>query len=142
MGRNRSYATGSPTIGGFLSRSFVASPLCSKTRMETTLLEYLSLPNPILDCSKSSTGANTFNIRWDAVTGLEEWAEFNYETLMQSYGHILHTHAHYPSRPLVQAFKQCLSTQTPATLTTQIETESTDRFSSKVSRGTAQERNR
>jgi hypothetical protein len=55
----------------------------------TTLLEYLTLPNPELDCSRSSTGTNTFNARWDPITGLEDWADFNYETLMQSYGHIL-----------------------------------------------------
>jgi hypothetical protein len=55
----------------------------------TSLLEYLTLPNPKLDCSKSSTGTNTFNARWDPITRLDNWAEFNYETLMQSYGHIL-----------------------------------------------------
>ena len=55
----------------------------------TTLLEYLALPNPELDCSKSSTGANTFNASWDPITGLEDWADFNYEKLMLSYGHVL-----------------------------------------------------
>ena len=55
----------------------------------TTLLEYLTQPNPVLDCSKSPTGTNTVNARWDRVTGLKDWAEFNYETLMQSYGHVL-----------------------------------------------------
>ena len=55
----------------------------------TTLLEYLTLPNPELDCTESSTGANTYNAKWDPITGLEDWADFNYENLMQSYGHVL-----------------------------------------------------
>lgn len=65
----------------------------------TTLLEYLTRPNPILDCSKSSTGANSFNARWDGLTGLEEWTDFNYETLMRSYGDILQQ----PIPPLPEA---------------------------------------
>jgi hypothetical protein len=62
---------------------------CTLVMTTTTLLEYLTQPNPVLDCSKSPTGTNTVNARWDRVTGLQDWAEFNYETLMQSYGHIL-----------------------------------------------------
>ena len=54
-----------------------------------TLLEYLTLPNPELDCTESSTVANAHNARWDPITGLEGWAHFNYEKLMQSYGHVL-----------------------------------------------------
>ena len=56
---------------------------------QTTLLDYLALPNPELDCSESSTGTNTFNARWDAITRLQDWSDFNYETLMQLYEHIL-----------------------------------------------------
>lgn len=55
----------------------------------TTLQEYLAQPNPELDCSKSSTGTNTVNAKWDVVVGLEDWTEFNYETLMQAYGPVL-----------------------------------------------------
>ena len=54
-----------------------------------TLLEYLTAPNPTLDCTRSSEGANTFNANWDPVSTLEDWPEFNYDTLMQSYGHVL-----------------------------------------------------
>lgn len=56
---------------------------------DTTLLKYLTSPNPSLDCTNSSTGTNTLNAKWDAVTGLKEWTEFNYETWMQIYGPIL-----------------------------------------------------
>jgi hypothetical protein len=55
----------------------------------TTLGEYLAQPNPELDCSKSATGTNTVNAKWDVVVGLEDWPEFNYKTLMHSYGHVL-----------------------------------------------------
>lgn len=55
----------------------------------TTLLKYLTSSNPILDCTKSSTGTNTFNAKWDAVTGLEEWTEFDYNTLIREYGSVL-----------------------------------------------------
>ncbi|KAI1617036.1 hypothetical protein EDD37DRAFT_604308 [Exophiala viscosa] len=51
--------------------------------VHTTLLEYLMQPNPTLDCTKSSVGANTYNVNWDPVTGLEEWRDFNYDMLMQ-----------------------------------------------------------
>lgn len=54
-----------------------------------TLLQYLTTPNPTLNCTRSSVGTNTFNAKWDPVTALEDWAGFNYNTLMQSYGHIL-----------------------------------------------------
>lgn len=55
----------------------------------TTLLQFLTSPNPSLDCTRSSTGTNTLNAKWNAVTSLEEWTEFNYETLMRMYGRIL-----------------------------------------------------
>ena len=78
-----------------LMRAFVVSyvkrqkliPIAAMTT--TTLLEYLTQANPVLDCSKSSTGANSFNARWDRITGLEDRTDFTYETLMRSYGHIL-----------------------------------------------------
>jgi hypothetical protein len=56
---------------------------------DTTLLKYLTRPNPILDCTKSSVGANTFNAKWDPINGLEDWDDFNYNTLMQAHGHVL-----------------------------------------------------
>ena len=56
---------------------------------DTTLLTYLTSPNPNLNCTRSSTGTNTFNARWDPVTGLENWAEFDFNNLMYMYGHIL-----------------------------------------------------
>jgi hypothetical protein len=60
------------------------------TRMaESTLLNYLTLPNPILDCTKSSVGPNTTNAAWDIATALEDWPDFNYDILMQAHGHIL-----------------------------------------------------
>ncbi|OAL33889.1 hypothetical protein AYO20_06900 [Fonsecaea nubica] len=54
-----------------------------------TLLEFLTAPNPTLDCTRSSVGANTFNANWDPVSALEDWPDFNYDILMQSYGHVL-----------------------------------------------------
>lgn len=57
--------------------------------VDSTLLEYLTRPNPTLDCTKSSVGANTFNAKWDPITGLEDWTDFNYNTLMQLHGHVL-----------------------------------------------------
>jgi hypothetical protein len=56
---------------------------------ESTLLNYLTLPNPILDCTKSSVGPNTTNAAWDIATALEDWPDFNYDILMQAHGHIL-----------------------------------------------------
>lgn len=58
---------------------------------DTTLLNYLTLPNPELNCSNSLMGTNTLNARWDPITGLEDWPDFNYDSLLHSYGHILHT---------------------------------------------------
>ncbi|KAK5083836.1 hypothetical protein LTR05_006342 [Lithohypha guttulata] len=55
----------------------------------TTLLKHLASPNPSLDCTRCTTGANTVNARWDDVTSLEDWKDFNYETLMKSYGQVL-----------------------------------------------------
>ena len=52
--------------------------------MTATLLDYLTLPNPELDCSRFSTGTNTFNARWDPIRGLEDWADFTYDMLMQT----------------------------------------------------------
>ncbi|KAL6241640.1 hypothetical protein RBB50_011422 [Rhinocladiella similis] len=54
-----------------------------------TLLNYLTLPNPVLDSSKSSVGPNTFNVSWADVAVLEDWADFDYVTLMQAHGHVL-----------------------------------------------------
>jgi hypothetical protein len=45
--------------------------------------------NPILDCTKSAKGTNTFNSNWDPVKGIQEWTELNYTTLIESYGDIL-----------------------------------------------------
>lgn len=56
---------------------------------DAALLHLLTSPNPSLDCTRSSTGTNTRNAKWDAVTGLQEWKEFSYETLMRMYGWIL-----------------------------------------------------
>ncbi|KAK7883397.1 hypothetical protein LTR67_011268 [Exophiala xenobiotica] len=50
---------------------------------ESTLLQYLTLPNPTPNCSKSSVGTNTFNAKWEPFTGLEDWADFNYDTLQR-----------------------------------------------------------
>ena len=63
----------------------------------TTLLEYLTRPNPTLNCTKSLVGTNTFNAKWDPITGLEDWADFNYDTLMRSYGQVLQQQV--PSMP-------------------------------------------
>lgn len=57
--------------------------------VDSTLLKYLRRPNPTLDCKKSSVGENTFNAKWNPITGLEDWADFNYSTLMQLHGYIL-----------------------------------------------------
>ncbi|RMZ76902.1 hypothetical protein DV738_g4764, partial [Chaetothyriales sp. CBS 135597] len=57
--------------------------------MSTTLLEYLTSPNPTLDCTQSSTGPNSVNAQWDLVTGLRGWTEFNYDTIMNMYGTVL-----------------------------------------------------
>lgn len=48
----------------------------------TTLLKYLTIPNPTLNCTRSSVGTNTFNAKWDPITGLEDWVDFNYHTLL------------------------------------------------------------
>ncbi|MCJ1474757.1 hypothetical protein MMC13_003417 [Lambiella insularis] len=56
---------------------------------QTTLLQYLTSPNPVLDCTRSSTGTNTVNARWDVVTALQDWTDFSLETIMQSYSSIL-----------------------------------------------------
>lgn len=57
--------------------------------MATTLLEHLTQPNPLLDCTRSANGPNTFNPKWDYTSGLVEWKEFNYATLAESYGNVL-----------------------------------------------------
>ncbi|KAK5202737.1 hypothetical protein LTR96_011284 [Exophiala xenobiotica] len=56
---------------------------------DSTLLQYLTLPNPMLSCTKSSVGTNTFNAKWDPTTVLEDWADFNYGTLVRSYWQVL-----------------------------------------------------
>ena len=85
------------------------------TTNTTTLLEYRTLPNPALDCSKSSTGTNSFNARWDPITGLEDLADFNIGTLMESYGYILlHPIPPLPgtSPPLTNLEKQIFTEET------------------------------
>lgn len=81
----------------------------------TTLLRFLALPNPSLDCSRSSTGTNTLNAKWDTAMRLQKWTEFNYDTLMQMYGRILQQPvpsipATYP--PLSELEKQIFTERT------------------------------
>ncbi|RMD41951.1 hypothetical protein DV735_g3186, partial [Chaetothyriales sp. CBS 134920] len=54
-----------------------------------TLLNYLTLLNPTLDCTNSSVGPNTTNAEWEIATGPREWNEFSLETIMAMYGPIL-----------------------------------------------------
>ena len=74
-----------PTIHCREAESINSTTAMTATTDNTTLLEYLTLPYPALDCSKSLTGTNTLNARWDPITGLEDLADFN----MESYGYIL-----------------------------------------------------
>lgn len=56
--------------------------------MSSTLLQYLAEPNPVLNNVHSLSGLPT---RCEPQEDLrtENWSEFNYETLMSCYGHIL-----------------------------------------------------
>ena len=61
------------------------------------MLEYLSSENPTLDQEISKRGANTSNPNWSPVTGLVEWKEFNYDTLISRYGDVLnHPFSSFP----------------------------------------------
>src|SRR6266536_1849812 len=62
-----------------------------------SILEYLSSENPTLDQENSKRGANTTNSNWSPVTGLLEWKEFNYDTLISCYGDVLnHPFSSFP----------------------------------------------
>src|SRR6266536_6335895 len=65
-----------------------------------SILEELSSANPTLDQENSKRGANTTNSNWSPLTGLIEWDEFNYDTLISCYGDIL-KHS-FPPFPDVQ----------------------------------------
>ena len=54
-----------------------------------SLLSYLVRPNPECDNTHSGTGSNTVNANWAAVTGVEDWKEFNYQTVLSMYGTLL-----------------------------------------------------
>lgn len=60
------------------------------------LLIYLIYPNPAYDNTHSTQGGVTCNSRWSDVTGIEEWREFDYQTLISMYGTILENTAAEP----------------------------------------------
>jgi hypothetical protein len=77
--------------------------------MFNTLLGYLTIPNPLVDSTHSKTGSNTDNIAWTSIEGVQDWDEFNYETLLSCYGELLeHQTDGLPDLALVPAsFPDC-----------------------------------
>jgi hypothetical protein len=77
--------------------------------MSTTLLDYLTTPNPLVNSTHSKTGSNTDNFAWDPIEGVQDWDEFNYETLLSCYGDLLK----YPTAglldlvPTIPSFPDC-----------------------------------
>src|SRR5436190_14281472 len=57
--------------------------------MSTTLLDYLTIPNPLIDSTHSKTGSNTESATWLPIEGVRDWSEFNYETLLFCYEELL-----------------------------------------------------
>ncbi|DAA78669.1 TPA_exp: Uncharacterized protein A8136_2454 [Trichophyton benhamiae CBS 112371] len=63
--------------------------------MATTLLEYLTQPNPAVENSRSLQGLPSKCEPKEEIH-LEDWKHFTYSTLMSCYGHILTTSIHGP----------------------------------------------
>lgn len=57
--------------------------------MATCILDYPFQPNLILDSANSGKSTLTFNTNWDDVTKIQNWTEFNYNTLLFCYEEVL-----------------------------------------------------
>lgn len=56
---------------------------------QTTILQYLTERNPVLDNRNSLKGTLTFNERWPVIDQCQDWRDFTFETLMSCYGDVL-----------------------------------------------------
>lgn len=57
--------------------------------MSSSILEYLSSPNPLVDSTESLDGLPAIFSFLIPVTGMRPWVEFNYETLIALYDDVL-----------------------------------------------------
>ena len=64
---------------------------------QQTLLEYLQIPDPVLNVTPCSTGGNTTQTAYDKPYEIAEWKDFNFETLSSIYGGVLY-------KVLIQSF--------------------------------------
>ncbi|KAK2807344.1 hypothetical protein FQN50_005499 [Emmonsiellopsis sp. PD_5] len=74
----------------------------------TTLLDYLTAPNPVIDSTYSLEGLPT-KVEPDEPLEVVDWVDFTYDTLMSLYGEVLRTpHARLPgiSPPLSRLERQ------------------------------------
>ncbi|OAL26629.1 hypothetical protein AYO20_09970 [Fonsecaea nubica] len=54
-----------------------------------TIEEFLDRKNPSLDSSNTLPGPNTVSINYSIISAVEDWEEFNYQTLRNLYGDVL-----------------------------------------------------
>ncbi|KAK2755767.1 hypothetical protein FQN54_005917 [Arachnomyces sp. PD_36] len=57
--------------------------------MATTILDYLTRENPVLNTDNSLEGSVTRNSDWPMVPGVKVWNDFTFDTLMSCYGEAL-----------------------------------------------------
>ncbi|KAF2842271.1 hypothetical protein M501DRAFT_998539 [Patellaria atrata CBS 101060] len=57
--------------------------------MATTLLEYLTQPNPLVNRDYAKTGSNTELEKEGQFEGSRPWEDFNYEHVIACFGDIL-----------------------------------------------------
>lgn len=55
----------------------------------SSILEYLTRPNPELDNSQSATGSVSENVNWEPVEQVTTWNDFNLESLLSIYGTVV-----------------------------------------------------
>ncbi|KAI9765982.1 MAG: hypothetical protein M1840_006989 [Geoglossum simile] len=76
--------------------------------MSTTLLDYLTIPNPDVDSTHSATGSNTDNPSWTSAEAVRDWKEFNYKTLLSCYKELLNrSTTGLPLTPVIESFPHC-----------------------------------
>ncbi|KAI9763374.1 MAG: hypothetical protein M1840_000566 [Geoglossum simile] len=76
--------------------------------MSNTLLDYLTMPNPLVDNTHSKTGSNTDDLSWLPIEGVRDWDEFKNETLLSCYGELLEqTTTGLGPVPVIESFPHC-----------------------------------
>ena len=65
--------------------------------MPPCLLDFLTRPNAVPDSRNSAPGSVTTNALWEPASGIIDWSEFNYETLISCWGPVLqHPQSSFP----------------------------------------------